>query len=140
MNAQSNIKVIAHHLDGTLIKGTTLDFSPTKEDFHITTAEGDLHEVFINELKAVFFVQTLEGMPERREKKGFFNSRSNGKKVMVEFFDGEVVFGYTFSFSPKGIGFFMIPGDPQCNNQKMFVVHAATKRVKIQSQPFNHTI
>jgi len=128
-------KVIAHYLDGTLLKGTTRDFYPRKAKFRVETANGDTQVVHVEELKALFFVRNFEGRPEYRERKGFFLRRSKGKKVMVEFFDGEVIFGFTSSYSEKGYGFFMRPGDPDSNNMKIFVVRSSTKRVKIQDQP-----
>jgi hypothetical protein len=45
---------------------------------------------------------------------------------MVEFKDGEVLFGYTLTYTSQGIGFFVFPGDPESNNEKVFVIHAAT--------------
>lgn len=132
-------KVIAHHLDGTLVKGTTLDFFPTKNRFHITDDAGDVHEVHVNSLKAVFFVKDYDGDSDYTEKKGFFSKQPQGKKVMVEFFDGEVLFGYTLSYSTKGLGFFIFPGDPHCNNDKVFIVHAAAKRVKLKTFPTSYT-
>jgi hypothetical protein len=50
---------------------------------------------------------------------------------MVEFKDGEVLFGYTLTYSSQGFGFFVFPGDPGSNNEKVFVVHAATASVKL---------
>jgi len=130
--------VIAHYVDGNLIKGTTLDFFPTKDRFHVTSDDGEVHEVEISALKAIFFVKDFEGNPYYAERKGFF-SKVQGKKVMVEFADGEVLFGFTLSYSARGLGFFMFPGDPQCNNNKVFIVHSATKRVKAQTLPANYS-
>ena len=92
-------RVIARHIDGDIIKGTTLDFFPTKERFHITDGGGDVHEISVNALKAIFFVKDYLGDPDYTEKKGFFTKQLQGKKVMVEFFDGEVLFGFTLSYS-----------------------------------------
>jgi hypothetical protein len=128
-------RVIAHHIDGSLLKGTTLDFFPTKERFHVTDGAGDVHEVHVNELKAIFFVKDFVGDPDYTEKKGFFAQQMHGKKVMVEFVDGEVLFGFTLSYSTKGLGFFIFPGDPDSNNSKVFIVHAAAKRVKVKTMP-----
>ena len=128
-------RVIAHHVDGTLLKGTTLDFFPTKEKFHVTDSAGDVHEINVNELKAIFFVKDFEGDADYTEKKGFFTKQTQGKKVMVEFFDGEVLFGFTLSYSTRGLGFFIFPGDPDCNNSKVFIVHSAAKRVKVKTMP-----
>ena len=136
MKPPQEIRVVAHFLDGSLLKGTTLDFVPSKPKFHIRTKTRDVHEVSIEELKAIFFVRALSGSLEYNERKGFLTKKDQGKKVLVEFFDGEVLFGYTLSYSAKGLGFFMIPGDPHSNNSKVFVVHSATKRIKIQVKPF----
>jgi hypothetical protein len=139
MKHQNENKVIAHCLDGSLIKGTTLDFLPTKDRFHLSDSAGDVHEVFLEGLKAVFFVHDFDGNPDYAEKKGFFSEQLQGKKVMVEFFDGEVLFGYTLSYSVKGLGFFAFPGDPDSNNTKVFIIHAATKRVKVKTLPTNYS-
>ncbi len=136
MSAPKDIRVVAHYRDGHLLKGTTLDFQPAKPEFHIRTSKGDVHEVRLNDLKAVFFVKKLQGNTDYGERKGFLSNRDKGKKVLVEFSDGEVIFGYTLSYSKTGLGFFMLPGDPHSNNEKVFIVHSATKRVKLQLKPF----
>lgn len=138
MNARAENKVIAHYLDGTLLKGTTLDFFPTKPAFHVMEENGDVHEVALADLKAVFFVKSFDGDPKQAERRGFFTKYLQGKKVMVEFQDGEIMFGYTLSYSARGIGFFMFPGDPDSNNSKVFVVNQSTRRVKVRSLPTNY--
>ena len=85
------------------------------------------------------FVKDFGGDSDYTEKKGFFANQSHGKKVMVEFFDGEVLFGHTLSYSTKGLGFFIFPGDPACNNSKVFIIHSATKRVKVKTFPTNYS-
>ncbi len=132
MTTPTENKVIAHFNDGKLLKGTTLDFFPSKDRFHIFDDRGGIHDVRINDLKAIFFVKDLAGNDGYTERKGFF-LRTQGKKVMVEFSDGEVLFGFTLSYSARGLGFFMFPGDPDSNNIKVFIVHAATKRVKVDN-------
>ncbi len=132
-------KVIAHYADGGLLKGTTLDFFPSKDTFHVLEDSGDIHEVVVNELKAIFFVKSFDGDPDRQERRGFFTRYTQGKKVMVEFHDGETVFGYTLSYSTKGLGFFMFPGDPNSNNTKIFIVHKTTRRVKVRSMPTSYS-
>ena len=139
MKIQSENRVIARGIEGSIIKGTTLDFFPTKDRFHITDNDGEVHDVEVAALKAIFFVKDFKGDSDYTEKKGFFTKQSQGKKVMVEFFDGEVLFGYTLSYSTKGLGFFMFPGDPECNNNKVFIVHSATKRVKVKTLPSNYS-
>jgi hypothetical protein len=136
MRLPKEIHVVAHYLDGTLLKGSTLDFLPSKPKFHISTEDRSVFEVALIDLKAVFFVRSLSGRMGYSERKGFLAKKDQGKRVLVEFFDGEVLFGYTLSYSARGFGFFMLPGDPDSNNEKVFVVHSATKRVKVQFKPY----
>jgi hypothetical protein len=131
--------VIAHFAGGALLKGTTLDFFPSKETFHLLEDNGDIHEVTVTDLKAVFFVKSFDGNPQRQDRRGFFTRYTQGKKVMVEFHDEETLFGYTLSYSTKGLGFFMFPGDPDSNNAKIFIVHRATRRVKVRSLQTNYS-
>jgi hypothetical protein len=133
MAAPDENKVIARYIDGRLLKGTTVDFFPTRKLFHLETSEGDLHDVHLANLKAVFFVKSFDGNPDYQERRGFFTTHTQGKKVLVEFEDGETLFGYTLSYSSLGIGFFVFPGDPESNNIKIFIVNGSTKRVKLRA-------
>jgi Family of unknown function (DUF6982) len=127
-------RVVARFMDGTMVRGTTIDFSPTRGFFHLNDGVF-VHEVTVANLKALFFVRDFGGNSTYDEKKGFFAQQNQGKKVMVEFSDGEVLFGYTLNYSSQGVGFFVFPGDPQSNNEKIFVVHAATRTVKLGALP-----
>ena len=131
-SSKKDEKVIAHLLDGTLLKGCAPGFYPSRAKFDFVCEDGETHKIHIAELKALFFVHELAGHPTYRERKGFLSEDSKGSKVLVEFFDGELLFGHTLSYSPKGNGFFMSPGDPDSNNIRVFVVHSSTKRVKIR--------
>ena len=136
MTQYAENQVIAHFVGGKLVKGTTLDFHQSKRRFHITDDDGRVHEVDLKNLKAVFFVKDFHGDPKYNERKGFFHPEvKQGKKVMVEFGDGEVLFGHTLSYTAKGLGFFMFPGDPDSNNIKIFVIHESAKRIKVKSLP-----
>jgi len=126
-------RVVAHYLDGRLLKGTTSDFNAEKETLHIIDASENEHLISVGELKALFFVRQLDGDPGYKERKGFHRKRRKSFKVMVEFADGELLFGFTYvSYRHDSPGFFMFPGDPNSNNLKMFVVRNATKRVKVR--------
>jgi hypothetical protein len=52
-----------------------------------------------------------------------------GKRIQVKFKDGEVLIGYTSGYSPDRTGFFVFPSDPDSNNEKVFVMTAATANV-----------
>jgi hypothetical protein len=123
-------RVVARFQDGPTLRGTTIDFSPLRRAFHITD-NGTTYEVDVEKLKALFFVRDFGGNAAYNERKGFFARQNHGKKVMVEFKDGEVLFGYTLSYTSQGLGFFVFPGDPDSNNEKVFVVHSSTASVKL---------
>ena len=57
--------VVARYMDGRIAKGTTYDFGPQKNTFHVISGKEDdqkvSNEIFLSELKAVFFVKSLEG-------------------------------------------------------------------------------
>jgi hypothetical protein len=127
--------VVAHFLDGKLLKGTTEDFSANRPSFHLhEIGQSRSTEVQCKKLKALFFVQDLDGNPDRRDLKGFLEGpgdSNQGKKVAVRFKDREIIFGYTLSYSRERSGFFMTPADPGSNNLRIFVLTAATLEVKM---------
>jgi hypothetical protein len=123
-------KVVLRYLDGRIQKGTTEDFSPVKETFHVKDSESGVSEaVTFAALKAVFFVKTFAGnagYQERSdaERTGF------GKKIRVTYRDGETQIGYTQGFAPNRPGFFIFPCDAECNNERIFVITRATQNVQ----------
>jgi Family of unknown function (DUF6982) len=125
-------KVIAHFRDGRLLRGTTKNFRANRHSFRMNGADGTCHEINLRDLKALFFVKELEGNSDYHERKGFFDDPKLDSKVLVEFLDGEVIFGYAKNSAAGGLGFFLVPGDPHSNNIKVFVVQASTRRVMLK--------
>jgi hypothetical protein len=127
-------KVVVHSLTGKLLKGTTQDFFPNRPTFHVIPADGGAAmEVRVKQLKAVFFVKDFVGNRARRDVRGFISAPSEtaqGKKLAVRFKDGELLCGYSLSYSPERDGFFMFPADGGSNNMRVFVVTSATAEVK----------
>lgn len=124
--------VIARYRDGTLIKGVTYDFGRDKRSFHVhvlTGGEKGIEEVFISDLKAVFFVRDLAGFPEYREKREF-PLQTKGFKIKIEFFDGETLVGITTGYSTEKEGFWVFPADLKSNNLRIYVVGKSVKRVE----------
>jgi len=125
-------QIIAKKKDGTMIKGTTGDFRPHRNTFHVTLAAspGTSVEVLMTDLKAVFFVKALEGSrtphnrPPDREK---IVKQSLEKLISVQFTDDEVIKGFTIGFQLDRLGFFIRPLDPSDNNERIFVVVSALK-------------
>jgi uncharacterized protein DUF6982 len=130
-------RVIAHHLDGRVVKGTTSDFFPNRLSFHLQPVEGGpTAEVRCKELKAIFFVKEFSGNPQRRDLRGFIagpGETSQGKKMAVRFKDGELLCGYSLSYLPGRDGFFVFPADSGSNNLRIYVLAAGTLAVKAGS-------
>ena len=127
-------RVVAHLLDGKLIKGTTQDFFPNRPLFHIQpVGGGETIEVRTRQLKAVFFVKEYEGNRARRDIRGFLNApgeTAQGKKLAVRFKDGELLCGYSLTFSPEREGFFMFPSGATSNNLRVYVLSAGAAEIK----------
>ncbi len=122
-------QVVVHFADGRILKGHATDFFPNKETFHLNEkGSGETSEIKISELKGVFFVKTFAGNPAHHERKDF-ERPGMGKRIQVKFKDGEMLIGYTSGYSPDRAGFFVFPADPESNNEKVFVVMAATESV-----------
>lgn len=128
-------QVVAHTKDGTLLKGITNDFLPTKERFHIVSSNALItdkpQEVVVSELKAVFFVKDLNGNPGRHRAIRAFDASQPmpGRKVRVVFHDGETLLGTTQGYQAGRPGFFVVPADMDSNNERCFVVSTAAKEI-----------
>ncbi|UCG30389.1 MAG: hypothetical protein JSV53_00510 [candidate division WOR-3 bacterium] len=133
-------RIVVHFKDGRLLKGYTHDFNPVKDSFHINSElaqdKGKITEVFCPNLKAIFFVKTLEGNANYKEKKRFDEvdtTNLRGIKIKIEFNDGEVMCGISLGYSKNRKGFFIIPVDPQSNNERVYVIASSVRGVKLGS-------
>jgi hypothetical protein len=128
------IKVVVRYADGKVVKGVTQDFFPNKDCFHLhsdTTTSGEPAEVLIRDLKAVFFVKDFGGNAGYTERKEYNNGdKPQGRKVEIQFVDGEMLVGSTLGYDPNRLGFFLFPVDPESNNMRVFAVTAAIKSVR----------
>ncbi len=91
-------KIVVHEKGGNILKGTTADFLPKRPLFHI--AVGGIHseeikKIFMDNLKAIFFVKDFSGNSDYKEAKGFSDRPASGKKIRAMFKDGEIVSGHT---------------------------------------------
>ena len=128
-------KIVARYADGKLLKGYSRDFYPNKSHFHLFPVGAgpseEPIEVWIKDLKAVFFVRDFGGDPFYNERKEFAEGeRPPGRRVEVTFKDGEVLVGTTLGYDAHRQGFFFIPVDPKSNNLKVFAIAAAVTRVR----------
>jgi hypothetical protein len=124
-------EVVAHYLNGKVVKGVSLDVDPGRPLCHIRTAEGAL-EVKLKELKALFFVKNLVGDAARDEARKLEpgDGRARGSfPIELEFVDGEKLVGLTVRYPPIRPFFFVLPADPGSNNVRVLVNKAAVKRM-----------
>jgi hypothetical protein len=123
-------KIVARYRDGRTLKGTTQNFFPNKPVFHVRrhgeTGPGDVIEVKLDDLKAVFFVRDFTGNAKHVERKQLApGERPQGRLMEVTSKDGEVIVGTTTGYDPKRPGFFLFPIDPSANNARVFMVTSA---------------
>ena len=63
-------KVVVKFKDSTVVKGKTSDFFPNKAQFHLEEINGEISEISIEDLKAVFFVKDYKSYTGRNPKTG----------------------------------------------------------------------
>ncbi|HEV8580537.1 MAG TPA: hypothetical protein VGX68_15830 [Thermoanaerobaculia bacterium] len=117
-------KIVARYKDGRTVKGTSLDIDPAKPGCHVRTPEGSTVDVQLKDLKALFFVRSLEGDSTHDESRtpDPRDLRTRGSKLIrLTFEDGEVMVGLTIRYPPNRPFFYMLPVDPESNNLRMLV-------------------
>lgn len=121
-------KVVARFKDGTLMKGATSDFSATKTEFHLNLINGEIDKIDIEKLKALFCVKTFEGNNNHTE---IYTDvvPEGGRRIKIEFNDGEILIGYTRAYYPNLQGFYLVPADIKSNNELIYVVTSAAKKI-----------
>ena len=130
-------KVVARFSDGRMVKGSTSDFVPAKEFFHVASSDAPKGSkptmVHVKDLKAIFFVKDFSGRPDYTPKNEFEGDKAPpGRKIKVVFADGEVIVGTTQGYQPGRPGFFMVPADQADNNiERCYVVSAATTDITL---------
>lgn len=124
--------VVARYADGEQLRGTTTDFAPGRETFHVMDSEGQAHGVALSALQALFFVRDLHAELPVYDTAPADTRPAHCKEVIVTFSDGTIMRGVTMSFSRTGAGFFIFVGPSMRESVKIFVVHAAIRNVKVR--------
>jgi len=125
-------EVVAHYLDGRLIKGTCLDIDPARPTCHVKTAEQGMVQVMLAQLKALFFVRSLAGNPDYEEVKtvGGSCARARGAATIeLQFAGGKRVVGLTTRFPPVRRFFYVVPADVNSNNVRILVNRSAVQNL-----------
>jgi hypothetical protein len=127
-------KVVARYADGRVLKGYASDFDPDQPRFHLVSRHGspdEAVEIWLKDLKALFFVRTFEGDPQHDESRDLYQPRPPGtRKIRLEFHDGELLVGYTAVPDARRFGLFVTPIDPRSNNRRVFAVSGSVARTE----------
>jgi hypothetical protein len=94
---------------------------------------GKVSEVLLSELKAVFFVKSLEGRQDHplTNEVAEEKAESGGMmKVKITFLDGETLVGTTQGYNLEREGFFMVPLEGDSNNLRVFIISKGVKQVE----------
>ena len=125
-----------------MTKGFSRDFDPARESFHLVRREGEVaasQEIRLEDLKALFQVKTWgrkdkhlghqqDGFPEKARPARA--PAPSAVKTVIEFYDGEKIFGYSLDYDPNRRGFFVVPADPGDNNRKIFVLTSSLVNIQ----------
>ncbi len=137
-------QVVARFNDGRVVKGYTNGFSSESKTIMVQEVKsGNVVDIPVAELKALYFIKSFDGDEERRERKAFGINANTGRKVYIKFNDRESLVGFIEGEIPwskgfflskersKANGFFVVPADSNSNNDKVFVVGSSIKDVTV---------
>jgi hypothetical protein len=116
--------VVARFKDGRVLKGTSLDIDHNKPTFHVRPPGGTVEQVQLKDLKALFFVRSLDGDPARDDAHAPDpeDPRLRGSTVVkLTFADSESIVGLANRYPPNRPYFFVVPVDPESNNVRILV-------------------
>lgn len=128
-------KVVVHFKDGKTQRGYTQDFRPDGETFHLLPSEGGgiPTTIRLEDLKALFYVKDYGSARRQVDRaKRFGVGAPQGQKTIIEFKDGERLWGFTEEYSANDLGFYFVPADPQENNTRIFIVNSSVKQIQFQ--------
>ena len=131
-------KAVVKYQNGEIIKGWVEEFKPEQESFIlyplIEYSEEERMEIDFNSLKAVFFVKNFIGDKDYKKVRTFnvdLKITPSQRKLIVNFKDGEHLYGTSHSYGRYKVGFFVYPIDPKNNNERIFAVNEAIESVHL---------
>jgi len=131
-------KVVVKYQNGEIIKGWVEDFRTDRESFIlyplIEYSEEEMLDIKFSSLKAVFFIKDFMGDKDYKKVRTFnidLKITPSQRKLIVNFKDGEHLYGTSHSYGRYKIGFFVYPIDPKDNNERVFVIHSAAENIRI---------
>jgi hypothetical protein len=118
-------KVVVRLKDKTLLKGEISNFSQSDDFLELEHLNGDLGIVYIDNIKAMFFVKSFLGNKNHQYK--YKDSLLwAGDKISLTFNDGEKMVGYTQHLdfiNHKGL--LITPADVNGNNKRIYASKSA---------------
>jgi len=131
-------KAVVKYQNGEIVKGWVEDFKPDRESFIlfplIEYSEEERIEINFNSLKAVFFVKDFKGDKDYKKVRTFdIDSKitPSQRKLIVNFENGEHLYGTSHSYGKYKVGFFVYPIDHKDNSNRIFVIRKAIKSVRL---------
>ena len=131
-------KAVVRYQNGEIIKGWIEEFKPERESFIlfplIEYSQEDRIEIEFSSLKAVFFVKDFIGNKDYKKVRTFdvdFKITPSQRKLIINFKDGEHLYGTSHNYGRYKMGFFVYPIDPKDNNERIFVVRTATDGIRL---------
>ena len=131
-------KAVVKYQNGEIIKGWVEDFRPDRKSFIlfplIEYSEEERMEIAFDSLKAVYFVKDFIGDKNYKKVRTFdvnLKITPSQRKLIVNFIDGEHLYGTSHSYGRYKVGFFVYPIDPKDNSDRIFVVHSAIESVRL---------
>jgi hypothetical protein len=129
-------KVVAHFLNGQLVKGSSTSMALDRPTCHVMTRDHGVVLVTLSELKALFFEKDLEGNRTYRDHQviGSSDRRATGaKRLQITFRDGEELMALAPTYEGTRPFFYVLPADPNSNNVRILVNRKAVASVVILS-------
>ena len=131
-------KAVVKYQNGDIIKGWVEDFRPDRELFLLFPlfeySKKERIEIKFSSLKAVFFVKDFIGNKDYKKVRTFnvdLKITPSQRKLIVNFSDGENLYGTSHTYGRYKVGFFVYPIDPEDNSERIFVVHSAVDNVRL---------
>lgn len=126
-------KLVVHLVNGEIVKGYSSNFAPLKPSFHLKLiGEGPvcIEKIFLDKLKAVFFVNSFIGDSSTIDSHDFTQVPLSGKHMIVHFYDDEKFYGVSETVHSDRAGFFLNPIDPNSNIIRAFVINSFIEKVE----------
>jgi hypothetical protein len=131
-------KVVVKYQNGEIIKGWVEAFQPDRDTFIfyplVESGQGERFEINFDSLKAVFFVKDFIGDKNYKKVRTFdveLKITPSQRKLIVNFKDGENLYGTSLTYGRYKVGFFVYPVDLKDNSDRIFVVHSAVESIRL---------